>query len=146
MKTVTESIIVRNFTLEDFNSALDLWEQTPGVGVGQSDQKEAIRIFLERNPGLSFVAVTETGQIIGTALSGHDGRRGYLYHLAVNPGYRRRGIGRQLVDAVTQALTAAGISKAHLFVFDENELGKAFWLSQGWTPRADLKIMSLTLK
>jgi ribosomal protein S18 acetylase RimI-like enzyme len=143
---VTESIIVRNFTLEDFNSALDLWKQTPGVGVGQSDQKEAILIFLERNPGLSFVAVTETGQIVGTALSGHDGRRGYLYHLAVNPAYRRGGIGRRLVDAVTQALAAAGISKVHLFVYDENELGKAFWRSQGWEQRDDLRIMSLTLK
>ena len=143
---MTESIIVRNFTLEDFNSALDLWKQTPGVGVGQSDQKEAIQIFLERNPGLSFVAVTETGQIVGTALSGHDGRRGYLYHLAVNPAYRRGGIGRRLVDAVIQALTAAGISKVHLFVYGENELGKAFWRSQGWEQRDDLKIMSLTLK
>jgi ribosomal protein S18 acetylase RimI-like enzyme len=146
VKIVTGLIIVRNFTLEDFSPALKLWEHTPGVGVGQSDQKEAIQIFLERNPGLSFVAVTEAGQVVGTVLSGHDGRRGYLYHLAVNPDHRRLGIGRRLVDAATQALAAAGISKVHLFVFDENELGKAFWRSRGWTPREDLKIMSLTLK
>ena len=140
-----EDIRIREFNSADTSQAVNLWKQTPGVGVGSSDSAQAIETFLQRNPGLSFVAVNAAGGCVGTLLCGHDGRRGYLYHLAVHPDFRRRGIGRALVERTLDGLKQAGISKVHLFVFADNELGKAFWRNQGWLERDDLQIMSQSL-
>lgn len=140
-----EEIRIREFSSADTPQADDLWKQTPGVGVGSSDSVQAIETFLLRNPGLSFVAMDAADACVGTLLSGHDGRRGYLYHLAVHPDFRRRGIGRALVERALDGLKQAGISKVHLFVFADNELGKAFWRNQGWLERDDLQIMSQSL-
>ena len=65
----------------------------------------------------SFTAWSE-GQLIGTVLCGHDGRRGYIHHLMVHPDHRRKGLGQSLVSRCMFALTRIGIQKVHLFVFE----------------------------
>jgi N-acetylglutamate synthase len=96
----------------------------------------------ERNPGLSFVAVD--GQVVvATILSGHDGRRGLIHHLAVAPAHRRHGLGRNLVSRSLAALRHDGIEKCHLLVFRENASGRAFWNRIGAEERAALTIFSL---
>jgi N-acetylglutamate synthase len=86
------------------------------------------------------------GQVGGTLLCGHDGRRGYLHHLAVDMRYRRRGIGRELVKRGIAALEKEGISKCHLFLMAENDEGRAFWQRLGWTVRDDIEILSFSLE
>ena len=80
--------------------------------------------------------------LIGAVLSGHDGRRGYIHHLAVRTDWRGSGIGRGLVDRCLQALEEAGIQKCHLFIYTDNKNGMAFWQSVGWTARAELRVVS----
>ncbi|MDE6054082.1 MAG: GNAT family N-acetyltransferase, partial [Lachnospiraceae bacterium] len=65
-------------------------------------------------------------------MSGHDGRRGYIYHTVVLPEYRRRGIATQLVEAAVQALQREGITRVCLNVMETNEQGKQFWMEIGW--------------
>lgn len=96
--------------------------------------------FLRRNPGLSLVA-TARGRVIATLLCGHDGRRGYLHHLAVDRRWRRRGIGSALVGASLESLRLLGIPKCNLFLFATNVPGKAFWRRLGWSVRADLRLV-----
>jgi N-acetylglutamate synthase len=130
------------FTIDVYDDVLVLWAQAEGVGLhDHSDSWEGIESYLTRNPGLSFVA-RAGGAVVGAALAGHDGRRGYLHHLTVHPDYRRQGIGRRLVDRCLGALQEAGIPKCHLFIFTDNVSGIAFWESVGWTPRNDLRIVS----
>ena len=138
-------ITIAPMTIESYDEVFALWQQTEGVGLSSADSKESICSFLEKNPGLSFVAST-TGRIIGTALSGHDGRRGYIYHLTVHPDYRRRGLGRELVDHCLLALKEVGMQKCHLFVFQSNASGIAFWKSIRWTLRSDIQAMSMTIE
>jgi GNAT superfamily N-acetyltransferase len=83
---------------DDYDAVLALWQRCEGVGLTPSDSREAVRAYLIRNPGLSFVA-RQDGKIVGAVLCGHDGRRGYLYHLAVAPENRHQGLGRAIVDA-----------------------------------------------
>lgn len=125
----------------DFESILALWHATPGIRVSEADSPELLARFLDRNPGLSFVAQTES-RIVGTIMAGHDGRRGYLQHLAVAPDFRRRGIGTQLVRTCLEALAKEGILKAHLFVLCDNADGIRFWQRQGWQPRGDICMYS----
>ena len=130
------------FTIDVYDDVLVLWEQAEGVGLhDHSDSREGIQCYLMRNPGLSFVA-RAGGTVVGAVLAGHDGRRGYLHHLTVHPDYRRLEIGRRLVDRCLGALQEAGIPKCHLFIFNDNVNGIAFWESVGWTPRTDICIVS----
>ena len=92
-------ITISNFTIESYDRVLNLWKQCKGIGLGDSDSKENIQLYLNRNPGMSFIAELDN-ELVGAVLAGHVGRRGYIHHLAVLPNQRRRGIGRLLVDNV----------------------------------------------
>ncbi|HWR09616.1 GNAT family N-acetyltransferase [Sporomusa sp.] len=135
---------IRELLPEDYEAALALWQKTPGMGLSEADSRENIGMFLSRNPGMSFVA--EAGnELIGTILCGHDGRRGIFYHLTVRHDYRKRGIGRTLVECCLVRLKAAGILKCHLFVLADNSQGMAFWESMGFQGREDIHIYSRTI-
>jgi putative acetyltransferase len=81
---------------------------------------------------LSAIAESD-GEIVGAVLCGHDGRRGYLHHLAVAATYRRRGIARRLVEHCFSRLANARIRKCNIFVFRENQEAVAFWTYNGWS-------------
>ncbi|NOZ51358.1 MAG: GNAT family N-acetyltransferase [Chloroflexi bacterium] len=128
-------------TLAHYEPVVALWQASPGVGLSAADEKAAIARYLQRNPGLSFVAVQQ-GVVVGAVLCGHDGRRGLIHHLAVTPACRRRGIGTALVQRCVASLQAQSIDKCHLFVFRDNEDAIAFWQTHSWEIRADIAIMS----
>ena len=130
-----------DFDIEFYDRVIELWRQCEGIGLSNADSLENIRAYLSRNPGMSFVARADD-DVVGAVLSGHDGRRGYIHHLAVRPDWRGHGVGRQLADRCLQALEGAGIQKCHLFIYTDNEDGRVFWQSIGWTPRAELQVVS----
>ena len=129
---------IRKLTLEDYAGVYALWLSCTGMGLNdRDDSEEGIRRYLARNPDTCFAA-EEDGRIVGAILTGHDGRRGYIYHTAVSPAYQRQGIGAKLVDAALEALRAEGIAKVALVAFSRNEAGNAFWGKMGFTARDDL--------
>jgi putative acetyltransferase len=127
--------------LDDYDAAYVLWRNTEAMGLSEADSRAGITQFLERNPGLSLVAFHES-EIVGTVPCGHDGRRGYLHHVAVARSHRQNGIGTKLVDACVANLAAAGIQKCHIFLHRDNTAGEQFWRKIGWQPRRDLKMLS----
>lgn len=132
---------IRGMKANDYQEIFDLWKDGEGIGLSNADSEVNIYRFLERNPSLSFVAV-HNGKIVGTILCGHDGRRGYIYHLFIADLHRNKGLGRRLVDKSLERLKEQGIEKCHLFVFTRNELGQNFWINSGWTLREDIVVMS----
>ena len=131
-------LTIRLMTIEDYDGVYTLWRNTPGMGLNTTDDsREGIERYLRRNPTTSFVALWEDA-IVGVILAGHDGRRGYIYHTAVLPAFRGRGIARQLVEQAMAALEREGIHKAALVVFARNALGNGFWESIGFSAREDL--------
>lgn len=129
---------ITEFTLAHYEEVFALWKRTPGICVGPDDSRDAITRYLARNPGLSFIALDDKDRVIGTALSGHDGSRGYLQHVAVDPAFRKRGIAKALVARCLTALSAEGISKAHLAVLAGNARAIAYWTNRGWELRKDI--------
>ena len=129
---------------DDIPAALALWQGLPGIGLRDADSPPALARFLRRNPGLSFVAVAG-GELVGVSLAGHDGRRGYLHHVAVRPDCRKRGTGRRLVEACVGALKAEGIEKVNFWVKADNAAGLAFWNRLGGRERTDIVVVSLIL-
>lgn len=131
-------MIIRNMTIDDYDVVYSLWMSCVGMGLNNlDDSKEGIEKFIHRNPDTCLVAVSDS-EIIGVIMVGNDGRRGYIYHTAVNPDFRKQGIAKKLVDSAMSELSALSINKVALVVFDRNETGNAFWESQGFTVRNDL--------
>lgn len=138
-------IDISQMTIESYDDVFALWQRCEGVGLSDADSRECIQVYLDRNPGMSFLA-SSGGKIAGALLAGHDGRRGYIHHLAVDPNCRRKGIGRRLVNSCSAVLAESGIQKCHIFIFNRNTDGIAFWKSIGWTPRSDIGVISKILK
>jgi N-acetylglutamate synthase len=122
---------IRQMKIDDYDHVCDLWENTEGLYLDESDSLEAISFYLKRNRGICFVAY-EDDKIIGTVLCGHDGRRGILRHLAVDNEHRHKGIARELVNRSMSALAKAGIKRCTAFVLNENIEGLSFWQNIGW--------------
>jgi ribosomal protein S18 acetylase RimI-like enzyme len=132
---------IRTIRITDYHKLINLWRNTEGMGITVSDSRNNVNKYLKRNKGFSFAALSDENQIIGTILAGHDGKRGYIYHLAVDKNYRRSGIGKELVNKSLLKLRSAGIPKCTLFVYNKNIGAKCFWSSLGWFVRKDLTIM-----
>jgi ribosomal protein S18 acetylase RimI-like enzyme len=133
----------RSMNIEDFDGLHELWRITPGVDITQADTPEGLAFFLERNPGLSFVAESG-GQLVGGIMCGHDGRRGFIHHLVVYTPFRRQGIARNLVERSLFQLDLIGIEKCHLFIRRDNATGLKFWEGIGWKERLELTMASFS--
>lgn len=131
--------------LEDYDDAYRLWESAKGIGLSSADSRDAIARYLARNPGMSSAARAD-GRLVGAVLAGHDGRRGFLHHLAVAADRRGRGTGRALVERSLERLKALGIAKCHIFLMNDNDQGRGFWTAIGWQPRSDIGICSRSLE
>jgi ribosomal protein S18 acetylase RimI-like enzyme len=133
---------IRTMTIEDYDTVIQLMKGTPGVSFRDADSRESTLRYLERNPGLSFIAEVG-GATVGCLMAGHDGRRGYLQHLVVRAEHRRKGIANALVEQCLLKLEALGIKKSHIDVLKTNSLASTYWESQGWTLRTDINRYSL---
>jgi len=133
--------VLSTMTIGDYDAVLGLWQATEGIGLSESDTREAVASFLQRNPGLSCVARDASGGVVGAVLCGHDGRRGYLHHLAVARACRGQGLGRRLVERCLQQLGALGILKCNVFLFAGHAAGESFWRHNGWQARTDLRVL-----
>jgi ribosomal protein S18 acetylase RimI-like enzyme len=132
---------IRPMTPADYDAMLDLLRAMPGIVLREDDSREATASYLQRNPGMSFVAV-EGGRVVGCVLGGHDGKRGYLRHLAVAADRRRRGLAAALVKAAVARLGHEGIALVQTFVVRGNEVGRRFWTNLGWARRDDVVMFS----
>ena len=130
---------IRKMTARDYDAVVALWRGMPGIGLDEdSDSRVGITRYLERNPGLSFVAEIQD-KIVGAVLSGHDGRRGYLHHLAVATSHRKLGIGKALTSCCLRSLRKQGIPKCNIFLLRSNYRGRSFSKHNGWNVQRRLE-------
>nr|WP_297768086.1 GNAT family N-acetyltransferase [uncultured Butyrivibrio sp.] len=137
--------MVRIMTIEDYDQVYALWNSIHGFGLRTlDDSREAIDIFLKRNPTTSAVDV-ENGKIVGAILCGHDGRRACFYHVCVSEQYRMHGIGKKMVNFCCMQLKKEKINKVCLNAFVTNEVGNKFWKKMNWTLRDDMNYYDFVL-
>jgi ribosomal protein S18 acetylase RimI-like enzyme len=137
-------VSIEPMTIDHYDEVIALWKMSENVGLSNADEREGITSYLARNPVMSFVA-KEDDHIVGAALCGHDGGRGYLHHLAIKESHRKRGIGTKLAERCMESLRNEDIQKCHLFVIHTNKGGKAFWERIGWSLRWDIQALSKEL-
>ena len=126
------AIQIRQFRFpDDFNTVVELWDECgPGVRTGRSATKQEIKKKFDRDPEL-FLVAEHNGKIIGSVLGGFDGRRGLIYHLAVQESYRNQGIGRELMANVERLMVAKGCLRSYLLITKDNP-AKEFYERQDW--------------
>jgi len=132
---------IRPFQKEDYDLVLSLWRSSPGLSLSEADSRTNLERYLVRNPGLSLTA-WHRDRLVGAILCGHDGRRGFLHHVAVAPGYRRQGVASCLIEGCLSALSRDGIRRCHVFVLTDNNEGRAFWRKMKWKDRNDIALMT----
>ena len=140
-----ETPAIRTMEFDDLNDVIKLWEQSEGVFLSDSDTLPALQNYLRHNGFMSYVAVADD-RIVGAILCGHDGRRGYLHHLAVAASHRRQGIGGQLVEYCSGRLLAEGINRFNLFLLDNNFIGRTFWEDLKCEAWDQCRILSKTIE
>ena len=115
----------------DYDQVLALWRRCDGVEVAEGDDRESFARYLDRNPNLSWSASLGE-KVVAAGLCGHDGRRGLIYHLAVAPEFRGKGLAKKILQNGIEGLRNAGITRAIILVARNNPRGQEFWLSRGF--------------
>ena len=133
MSPKTPAFSLREFRYpQDYPAVIELWRTAgSGIHIRRSDEPEEIVKKLKRDPDLFLLAEIE-GQVVGSVLGGFDGRRGMMYHLAVAPQHRQRGIASALVDELERRLRAKGCIRYYLLVTPDNESAISFYEGRGW--------------
>lgn len=127
-------------TIADYDEVLALWNSCPGVRADET--REELERILKRNAGLCSV-IRKGPELAAAVLTCHDGRRAYMYHLAVAAAFRRHGLGRLLVDHSLNRLRKEGISRCTIFLLRGNDVGEAFWRQIGWRERTELTFLAI---
>ncbi len=105
---------------------LDLW-RSDDVHPTITDNDDAVLTFIRERPGCLLVAAAETGQVVGSVLTGWDGWRGSLYRLVVDGRRRRQGIGTELVRQALNSLEAKGCRRVSILAVATDAGAVAFW-------------------
>ena len=132
----------RPMSMADYAGMTALWHSCDGLLLRDADGPDGIEKYLRRNPGTSFVALDAGDSVVGTIMAGHDGRRGYIMHVAVSAELRRRGIASRLLALCLEALRREGIVKAHVHVAGSNREGRDYWRRRGFHHRGEIELYS----
>ena len=122
---------IRSFLTSDESIVIDLWHRCNLV-VPQNDPKKDMAMKLKVQPELFLVGIISE-RIVSTAMAGYDGHRGWVYYLAVDPDYQRKGIGRQMMEKVEKSLRELGCQKINVQVRSSNESVVSFYKQLGFS-------------
>ena len=120
----------REFTFLDFDLVIELWEKA-GLILSRSDTYDGMKGKLKRDPELFFV-LEEDSRIIGVVMGSYDGRRGWINHLAVDPEYQGRNIGKKIIEELERRFKKMGCEKINLLIELSNEKVQGFYEKQGF--------------
>ena len=124
--------------LDDFEQVAALWEEA-GMWPHIGEDRHWFERALARNPECGFVW-RDGEQIIGTVMAGWDGFRGSIFHLAVHPDHRNRGLGSALLAAAEQKLRKMGVFQINLMVYEENGFAESLYYRRGYE-RSPVKVL-----
>ena len=128
----------------DIPASIELWINMKGLAIQGSDNIRDLSEHVKMNRKHNFVAISGA-RIIGTVLGGFDGRRGYIYHLAVHENYRTQNIGKELMERCFQSFREVSVTKCHMMVLKDNTEAQAFYSKIGCELRNEILVFSKTL-
>jgi ribosomal protein S18 acetylase RimI-like enzyme len=131
---------IESFSMDQYDEIVEIWRKS-GLSIGSSDTKQQVNRMLQRNPNLFLIGRIDN-IVAGVVMGGFDGRRGYVHHLAVDPKFQKRGLGRLMMKELMKRFREMGVHKVHLFIEKYNKEVISFYESLNWEIRDDLIMMS----
>ncbi len=131
-----DQIRIRPFSSGDYESIIDVW-RSAGLTIKASDSLSELEKLCAFNPNRFLVAESngeeKSKRILGAVIGAFDGRRAWIYHLAVQPGARRQGVATLLMREIESRLRADGAIKVNLLVEPENVNAAHFYNALGYS-------------
>ncbi len=134
---------IREFSIEEYAAVTDLWRRSD-IKTSPGDGKQDIRHKLKRDSDL-FLVVEEDSKIVGAAIGAWDGRRGWIYHLAVDPEHQRRRIASKMLQEIECRMMSKGVLKVNAMVFIWNHPSLALFESLGYRKQSDMVMVGKIL-
>ncbi len=131
MTTAVQTLAIAPIDDADVADVVALW-QTCGLTRPWNDPAADIALA-RKGPNAAVLIGRDDHAIVATVLAGHDGHRGWVYYLAVDPDHRQKGYGRVMMDAAERWLRERGIEKLQLMVRADNTSVKNFYQSLGYS-------------
>src|ERR1700738_423737 len=114
----------------DVAAVIALWQR---CGLTRPWNDPAADIALARNGTNAAVLVgRDNGAIVASSMVAHDGHRGWVYYVAVDPDHRQKGFGRAVMDAAEDWLRARGVAQPQLMGGPAHSKVQAFYESIGY--------------
>jgi len=126
----TPPVEIRPLTSEDRADAVALWHRTGLTRPWNPPDEDFDRAA--GGPSSTVLGGFADGQLVATAMVGHDGHRGWVYYVAVHPDRRSGGLGRAMMQAAAGWARAAGIPKLQLMVRSGNTGALGFYEALGF--------------
>ncbi|KJC41527.1 acetyltransferase [Bradyrhizobium sp. LTSP885] len=126
----TAALSIAPIADSDVADVVALW-QACGLTRPWNDPSADIALA-RRGPNSALLVGRDAGVIVATAMVGHDGHRGWVYYVAVDPAHQGKGLGRTMMVSVEDWLRAAGVPKLQLLVRRENAKASGFYQSLGY--------------
>ena len=143
-ETNDEGLRIREFNIDDYQIVQELW-QAADLELRPGDDLEGIKLKLQRDPDL-FLVAEQDDRIVGIVIGGWDGRRAWIYHLAVSPNYQRKGVGAGLVGELEKRLVAKGARMVNAQVHKLNTKSAVFFKAMGYDERSHLVMIGKQLR
>ena len=137
------TIRIREFDLSDYDAIVSLWKEA-GLILRPGDDLESVRLKLQRDADL-FLVAKETSGVVGCVMGGWDGRRGWIYHLAVKPSRQRQGIAKALIRELEVRLAGKGAKRVNAQIYQSNTASLKFE-GCGYEVRPDLVMIGKALR
>ncbi|MGE5176840.1 MAG: GNAT family acetyltransferase [Hyphomicrobiales bacterium] len=126
-----DALSIRPYEDRDEEAVIALWGRCRLLRPWNDPRKDIAR--KKRVQPELFLVGTIDGAIVATVMGGYEGHRGWVNYLAVDPGARRHGLGRDMMDAVERGFRAAGCPKMSLQIRRDNPEAIAFYERIGFT-------------
>lgn len=135
---------LRKMKISDFEELYALWKQADLTVASFEKEKKELEMMIELYPNSCLVELNDN-KIIGSILGVFNGRRAWIYHLAIHPGFQKRGLGSMLLKKAQIALKKVGAERVLLWV-DKDNLGVIpFYLKNGYSNVGDAIVMGKDL-
>jgi len=125
------SFTIRRYEWRDRPALEALWGSVFADDPPWNEPSRMIANKLGVQPELLLVGLSD-GELAGAVMAGYDGVRGWIYHLAVAPAYRRRGFATKLVRAAESGLRKMGCPKVNIQIRASNDGVVAFYGTLGY--------------
>ncbi len=109
---------IRQYLPEDETEIIELWQKCTLTRAWNNPEQD-IKRKLKVNPELFLVGLLN-GKLVATAMGGYEGHRGWIYYLAVSPDHQRKGLGRQIMEAIEKKLLDMGCPKINIQIRANN--------------------------